>query len=867
MKLNDYRIPFRLICIIFLICASGFNLVFAQKTLDKIVTVTPATLSVGNIFQQLEDKAGLNFIYNPKDKEITKVITLNPANTSIENIFGQISAQTSLQLTLSGNDVAVKSLGKGSIRGTVQTSDGKPGEFVNVQIKQSGRGAVTDEKGEFLIKGIPSGKHVVVIQLLGYQPLEKNVQITPDQTTTLETIFLNEDSKTLQEIIIKGNVNRFANKESDYVARMPLKNLENPQVYSVVGKELLNEQMITRLEDSFRNVPGATATRSGAGMPAFISRGFQSGDNLRNGMATFLKTGIDPVLVERVEVIRGPSSTLFGSTMVSFNGLVNYITKKPFERFGGEVSYSTGSNDLSRFTADINTPVNADKTLLFRLNTAVHKENSFQDQGYSHTFAIAPSFIYKASDRLNFTLNADIQTAKATSATLLTIGSGVKAKGFDDLKLGYKRSLIDNSVISIQASNNVFFQAEYKFSEKWKSHTNYAWSLGTYDQYNQFNYTWLSDSTIRRQVSLWLPDKWARKQIQQNFTGDFKIGNMRNRLLVGVDILSQYRQSHYGVVTLDTVNINKASKSIDIEQVQTLYAKINAPESISRQYSYSAYASNMLNLTERLMVMLSLRADRFVNKGTLNNLTGVTTGDFSQTAFSPKLGVIYQPIYEKISLFANYMNGFKNIAAATQPDGTVSNFKPQRADQWEVGAKLNLIANKLNATISYYDISIRNSTYLRTINSQNFTVQDGTQESKGFEFELIANPVTGLNVVAGYGYNQNEFVQAAEAVIGKSAVSTPKHAANLWISYQKLRGNLQGLGLGIGGNYVSDSYFNSANTFVIPSYTLLNATLFYDQPKFRFSLKGNNLLDEKYWLSDGSPQKLANFMAGITFKF
>lgn len=867
MKFNDYHFPLRLICILLLSLLLFNKAALAQKPADKIVSISPATQTVGNIFQQLEQKAGLNFIYNPKDKEINKIITLDPSNAKVEHIFSQISAQTSLQLTISGNDVAVKNLGKGGIKGAVQSSDGKPAEFVNITVVHTGKGAVTDDKGSFLIKGVPAGKHLLSIQLMGYQAIEREVTVSSEQMTRMEPIVLDEDSKTLSEIVVKGSINRFANKESDYVARMPLKNLENPQVYSVVGKELITEQMITRLEDSFRNVPGATATRSGAGMPAFISRGFQSGDNLRNGMATFLKTGIDPVLVDRVEIIRGPSSTLFGSTMVSFNGLVNYITKKPFDHFGGEVSYTTGSFDLSRFTADINTPVNADKTLLFRLNAAVHKENSFQDQGYTHTTAIAPSFVYKASDRLTFTLNADIQTAKATSATLLTIGSAVKATGFDALKLDYKRSLIDNSANSIQASNNVFFQAEYKISEKWKSQTNYAWSLGTYDQFNQFNYTWLSDSTIRRQVSVWLPDKWARKQIQQNFTGDFNVGQFRNRVLLGVDVLSQYRQMHYGVVTLDTVNINSASKSIDIAQIQTLFTKLNAPESINRQYSYSAYSSDMINLSQKLMVMLSLRIDRFVNKGTLNSLTRVTTGDFSQTAFSPKLGIVYQPIYDKVSLFANYLNGFKNIAAATQPDGTVSNFKPQRANQWEVGAKLNLISNKLNATISYYDISVRNSTYLRTINAQNFTVQDGTQESKGLEFELIANPVKGLNIVAGYGYNQNEFLKAAEAVVGKSAVSTPKHAANIWISYQQTNGSLKGLGLGAGGNYVSDSYFNSANTFTIPSYLLLNGTVFYDQPKFRFSVKVNNILSEKYWLSDGTPQKPANYVAGVAFKF
>lgn len=867
MKFNSYRIQFRTICVLFFVFITSSDFVFGQKILDKIVIISPVTLSVGHIFQQLEQKSGLNFIYNPKDKEITKTITLDPSQTSIENIFAQISNQTTLRLTLSGNDVAVRSVGRGTIKGTVQTSDEKPGEFVNVQVKETGKGTQTNEKGEFLIKNIPAGRHVLIVQLMGYAAIEREIDIAENQVATLLPVFLNEDSKTLQEVVINGTSNKFADKESDYVARLPLKNLENPQVYSVVGKDLMNQQMVVTLEESFRNVAGSTPTKTGAGMPAFISRGFQSGDNLRNGMATFLKTGIDPSIVEKVEVIKGPSSTLFGSAMVSFNGLVNYVTKKPYEKFGGEIAYWQGNYDLSRLTVDVNTPVNKEKTILFRLSGAVHKENSFQDQGFTHTFAVAPSLTYKASNRLTFTLNADLQTAKATSATLLTIGSGVKAKSFDELKLGYKRSLIDNSALSIQASNNVYFQADYKLSKNWKSQTNYAWSLGTYDQFNQFTYTWLTDSTIQRRVSVWLPDKWGRKQVQQNFIGDFNIGPVRNRLLIGVDFLAQYRQSHYAIVALDTANINKPNKTISLQRIQELYAKANAPEAITTQNTYSAYVSDMINFTDRLMVMLSLRADRFVNKGTYNNLTGLTTGDFSQTAFSPKLGVVYQPVYEKVSLFANYMNGFKNVGNVVQPDGTNSNFKPQQANQWEVGFKLDVIESKLNATFSYYDIAVSNSTRPEVVNNQTFTVQDGTQKSKGFEIEIIANPFSGLNIVAGYGNNENEFTKAAESVKGKSAIATPKHTGNIWVSYQLMQGRVRGIGAGIGGNYVSDSYFNSANTFTIPSYTLLDATLFYDQSKYRISVKANNLLNEKYWLSDGRPQKPANFIAGVTFKF
>lgn len=113
---------------------------------------------------------------------------------------------------------------------------------------------------------------------------------------------------------------------------------------------------------------------------------------LRNGVGSFTYATVDPANLERIEVIKGPSATLFGSTLSSFGGLFNRVTKKPFDTFKGEISYSAASWDLNRLTADINTPLNADKTALLRINTSLHSERSFQDAGFNKNFLFAPSF-------------------------------------------------------------------------------------------------------------------------------------------------------------------------------------------------------------------------------------------------------------------------------------------------------------------------------------------------------------------------------------------------------------------------------------------------------------------------------------------
>ncbi|MEO3402845.1 TonB-dependent receptor [Mucilaginibacter sp. CAU 1740] len=841
----------------------------AQSDPNAQVRISPSNLTVREAFSQLSKSAGLNFVYGNVESELDRSITLDPASGSVKQLLQQIAFKSGLTLTGSGRDIAVKLTPKGTVSGRVTTSDGEPARLVTVTIRGL-RSTTVDQNGYYTFRHVPAGQYTLTATYVGLETQSQQVTVSAEapQTANFE---LHESQQDLKEVVVSGSkVNKYGRKESEYIARLPIKNLENPQVYSVVRKELFTTQIATTLDETYRNIPGALVSRTGAGMPAITARGFTTGDNLRNGMATFLKTNIDPVIVERVESIKGPSSTLFGSTMVNFGGLVNYVIKKPYDTFGGEVSYTAGSFDLSRLTADVNVPLNQDKSLLFRVTGALHKENSFQDQGFQNLQVISPSFTYQINDRLKFTLDGDFTRVKGTSSILLTIPTNAfNGKSFKDLPVGYRQSLIDNSLASQQSSNNIFFQADYKISENWRSQTNYAYSLGAYDQFNQFDFVYTSESTINRKVRFFAPDKWGRKQLQQNFTGDFKTGPLRHRLVIGLDYLSQYRQLLYAQVNLDMIDLTKPIPGITLQQANNAFAAMNAPQSDSGQDSYAAYVSDLVNVTDRLMVMLSVRGDRFVNKGSKSLSTNVTTGDYKQTAYSPKFGLIYQPIKDKVSLFANYMNGFKNLPNAIQPDGTIDVFKVQQANQWEGGVKVDLLDHRIVANVSYYNIDVKNSTRFEIRDGQNFQVQDGTQKSKGVDFELIANPIRGLNIVAGYGYNDNKFTKAAPRVEGKRALLTPANVGNLWVNYTLTAGKLSGLGIGAGGNYVSSSYFANTGdyTFTLPAYTFIDAALFYDQPKYRLNFKANNIGDVQSWAIDGRPQKPVNFLASVAFKF
>ena len=159
---------------------------------------------------------------------------------------------------------------------------------------------------------------------------------------------------------------------------------------------------------------------------------------------------------------------------------------------------------------------------------------------------------------------------------------------------------------------------------------------------------------------------------------------------------------------------------------------------------------------------------------------------------------------------------------------------------------------------------------MRNGQSYNVTVQDGTQRSKGYELDLIASPLPGLNIVAGYSHNETKAIQAIVALKDRRPTSAgPANLANAWVSYAFHNGALKGFGLGFGGNYVSENIItNDARTglFTLPSFTVMNATLFYNTKAFRIGLKLDNVANKEYFggwttLEKQMPRRLsANFV-------
>lgn len=787
--------------------------------------------------------------------------------------------------------------GKGIITGKITTSEGDPAVSVTVTLKDTRRGTITNGNGRFILRNVPKGNHELEISLTGHETITKSVVVEDGKIATV-VIQLTISRKQLQEVIVTGAQNKLANKKSEHVARLPLSNLENPQAYNVIGKELMKEQMIVNFDDAVKNSPGVNRLWSSTGRPSdgagyFSMRGFSVQPTMINGIPGLTNGGVDPANIERIETIKGPSGTLFGSSLISFGGLMNIVTKKPYETFGGEVSYTGGGFGLSRVTADINAPLNQEKTALIRVNAAYHNEGSFQDAGFKKSMFLAPSFSYKVSDRLSFLVNTEFYTSEATNTLMVFLNRtrSLIARTPKELNMDFNRSYTSNDITYKNPTVNLFGQMTYKISDKWTSQTNLSRSVRKSDGY--YSYVMflqpVQDTLLTRYV-YYQNSVSTTTDIQQNFIGDFTIGQFRNRIVAGLDFMNiQSVSDNSAYAIFDSVNVTRPNDPrygrLTRAAVDAKLAATNgATKTGTNNYTYSAYVSDVFNVTKQLMAMVSLRFDYFDNKPSIDYNTMTKSGKYDQKSFSPKFGLVYQIIDEKVSVFANYLNGFKNLAPVTgnAAAGYPVNMKPQQADQKEGGVKLDLFNHKLALTASYYDIEVTNTTMSISVpdpndpsKNLNVTVQDGNQKSKGVEFDLIATPLPGLNIVAGYGYNDSKVLNASASAGTKGRrpnSAGPANLANFWISYTARTGKLQGFGAGFGGNYASENRITSTlvtGDFNLPAYTVLNATLFYNASKFRLAVKADNIADKEYfggWTTI-EKQMPRRFSASITLKF
>ncbi len=755
-----------------------------------------------------------------------------------------------------------------TLYGYIKDTENSAVQYAHVELVNTAFKTITNSDGYYSFTDLPVGNYKIRVSYMGKHTYERTLTLTQG-VPSLINIHMQSEEQQLDEVLVTGNERPHITKEeSVFVARLPITNMENPQIYSTVSKELMKTQVITDLDGALKNVVGAgVPIRYNQNRIVFISRGFQVEPKIRNGLTTFNQNAIDPVNLERIEVLKGPSATLFGSSEVSYGGLLNRVTKKPYDEFGGSITYNGGSWNLNRVTFDVNTPLNDSKTLLFRLNGAVHAEKSFQDAGFYNDIAFTPSITYKINPKTVINLDVEYTKTKGTSPVRHSPDTDdVTVRSAEDFIDYYETSYTSNDVFYTGENIDFYGEIKHQLADNWISSTSFARTQSLNDGYTS-RIDGRSEDTFRARIYSGYY-KYSSTNIQQNFTGEFSIGNIKNRLVAGVNYYNYFADRDVSYINTSDFEYGSADYYSEFNRSYIDTEISNGTRTFRTQNTntYSAYMSDVLNVTDRFLAMLSLRFDYFDDEGTTDLLTYTTSDAYNQNALSPKLGLVYQIVPEQLSVFGNYMNGFANQNGS---DINNNSFDPEHANQIEGGFKFNLLKNKLSGSVSYYDIEVENIVREDPDNSD-YSIQDGSQTSEGIELELLANPIENLNLVFGYSYNKSELqnTEGGEQDGYRPAEAGPESLLNWWVDYSIPVKNNKLL-LGLGGNYGSDSFQTNTvdATVTIPSYNVLDCGITYKINNASFGLKLNNLTNEKYWSYRLAPQKLRNVVANLAFNF
>ncbi|KFF17488.1 TonB-dependent receptor [Chryseobacterium sp. JM1] len=804
-----------------------------------------------------------------------------------------------LLLFLVGLPLFVSAQQSERVNGKIMLSEKVPVKNALLRLVNTPYQAKTNSLGEYYFDNVPPGEYTLQVVLNDIELMREQIRIEKD-VFEIPVIYPETENNVIEGITVYAfSRNKFLDRDSTSISKMPLRNIENPQMYTSINQQILKEQLVYDMSDALKNVPGivkmqGSAGRAGDGSFYYNLRGFPTRVSMVDGVPATTNSEIDPADIERIDVIKGPSGTLYGGAVNSFGGLINVVTKKPKDYFGGEASYLLGSYNLNRVTADVYGPITESRKTLFRLNAAYQYQNGFRDSEFRKSMFVAPTFSYQVNDRLKFNLGAQIYTYEGTNTPIIFLP---RTRPFiattpDELGYDWKKSYSNNDMSLKAPSINVKAEINYKISDQWSSQTlisrNYRKTEGLY-QYQFMRGA--TDNLLERNVQ-WQNGEGASTSVQQNFNGEFKIGKIKNKVLVGLDYLNQSMNNNLSpIVVYDYIDpknptapiappitgtYGNITRDLALQKIQTSTAPLVRNTASSN--IYGAYISDAVYITDRLVTLLSLRFDHYESKGQLDLVKNSNSGPFNQNALSPKFGLSYQIIKERLSAYANYMNGFSNLAPVAQPLADYSgDFKPQRSNQWEVGFKGNLWRNRVNFTVGYYDILVNNMLRADIVNrggtNYNVTIQDGEQRSKGIEIETILNPIQGLNIMAGYSYNDSKFVKAAANVDGRRPSSSgPANVFNSWVSYILPIQGLSGLGLGFGVNRVGEQVSVDTVTtgqFIFPSYTLVNASVSLEKERYRLGFKMNNLGNAQYFAGQGVivAQMPRNFVAEVTLKF
>jgi iron complex outermembrane receptor protein len=670
---------------------------------------------------------------------------------------------------------------------------------------------------------------------------------------------------------------------------MPL--AETSQTVSVVTRQQIEDQGSRSIAQAVRYTPGLMSTPYGATTrydyvamrgitDGSVDNLYLDGQKLLGDNGTYSSLQVDPYFIERIDILKGPSSVLYGRSLPG--GLVAMTSKKPQKEASRQLQFSYGSHDYKQAAFDFTGPLD-DERISYRL-VGVAKDADTQVDGIEEQrYAVMPSVSIDFTDDTRLTLLAMLQRDPESGyhGGLPAVGS---VTSFNGQRISRSFFEGEEDREKFERNQQMFgYQLEHRFNDVVSARQNFQYLDSRVESEQVYQYGYTTDYNYGLPGDLYREYTGADESLHA-WTIDnqlqflFDTGSLSHTLVTGLDYQRRKAKVSYDGGYVSSVNpytgLNPA----------TSYSFYHQYDETRRLEQTGLYVQDLIDLGN-WRFSLGARQDWVdVSFDHVNDATYGTHKDKSKLEqFTGRVGVLYA-FDNGVSPYVSYSESFNpNTSSAYNVTSTgwdISLLDPTEGEQVEIGVKLQPLGTDDLYTISFFDL--KQSNLSSKDSAEYFFRSVGEITSKGMELEARVSPIENVNVLASYTYLDVEY---SKDYVGRPGVNnrgnTPnavaRNMASLWTDYTFDQGPLAGLQVGGGARYFGKSWADAENTLRIPSYTLYDAMLGYDLS--RVGLQGvgvrlnlNNLTDEKYVAACNSLSQCyygesRNVMATVTYDF
>ncbi|MGJ0424669.1 TonB-dependent receptor [Methylocystis sp.] len=597
----------------------------------------------------------------------------------------------------------------------------------------------------------------------------------------------------------------------------------------------------------------APATNS-AFSPEFVMRGFPAGVTLFDGAAHgFTAQNVDLSTVDHVEFYKGPSAMLFGKALGGYGGAADYIRKAPTQETFARAVATQASFDVTRFTANVNAPLNDDKSLLFRMTGSAQTLGSFVDFVRTRSFDIAPMLAFTADNGDRVSLRAEHNGARLVwrdgvpaDPVFLHIPkefyAGLPANEhetpfFDDLTLRYEHAF--NKDWKIAAVVDYFLYADH-----------WGWFTG-------WGYDGFQSVVFGNPVSARTANRSFDAQLRLN--GRFDTGFLSHTVFLGLEQWDFYFGYNNNVARYEAAPLNIFAP---VYSPGVSYAGAFWSNGVARALSRSVYGQDLIDLNENWRILIGGRYDLLAQRERVFDPFGALTGEPTSSLskgtkgyFSPRAGILYRPD-EETQFFAAYGKSLIPNTGVRIQSGEAP--PPQQDTQYELGFRREFLNRKMSFEVGLFDITRDNVAIPNPANPSGFySVVTGQQHSHGIEVNLGGEilPNLKINAVATFLHALVSKDDNIPSQQGSDLLGAPRRVYAVSANYAFDAGELKGLELGTSYYYASRLEATLPNTygFTLAPQQMLGATFAYNlTDKLRLEINAANLTNQSNWTSNGA---------------